>query len=465
MKRLILTAVFLYAVSTGFVMAATDNWLARQTAPDICPKVRTVEYTVYSEEAAAAKASNIGAQLVGSSNSNDLRVRCARCSNQKISFRRDAFSGVVIITPTHTCTTQYDLDTYGCKSWCPTCVIEPKISLVLPAARGGIVTTRSKCDPNIARDMRQSKGGDTTLTRAGQQQATEKPVSTGSSSLSPKIVEAFKNANVAPEKIAEAVKNPSKLQALREYAAAVEKNDASSVTAAAKDLGLSSAQTQKLATNAAALAPEARKGFSQGAIIEKTSPPSTFDEPNNASTEPHAAKVSVVAGPGPQSPFDMSQSDLTYGMIPRLGSYESSDGYAYTQSSQGSGSPFNMLGSLISSFLKRNTSGSSSAQQSQTSSSITLSNSQPNPNTSAATLLVQPKTAVRGGQLTISWSSVGMSQLEPCRILIGSEEIAKGNEGSAKKTIPLAASGELEVSLKCTSLDGPIERKERIPVE
>src|SRR3989344_875216 len=443
MKRLILTAVFLYAVSTGFVMAATDNWLARQTAPDICPKVRTVEYTVYSEEAAAAKASNIGAQLVGSSNSNDLRVRCARCSNQKISFRRDAFSGVVIITPTHTCTTQYDLDTYGCKSWCPTCVIEPK----------------------IARDMRQSKGGDTTLTRAGQQQATEKPVSTGSSSLSPKIVEAFKNANVAPEKIAEAVKDPSKLQALREYAAAVEKNDASSVTAAAKDRGLSSAQTQKLATNAAALAPEARKGFSQGAIIEKTSPPSTFDEPNNASTEPHAAKVSVVAGPGPQSPFDMSQSDLTYGMIPRLGSYESSDGYAYTQSSQGSGSPFNMLGSLISSFLKRNTSGSSSAQPSQTSPSITLSNSQPIPNTSAATLLVQPKTAVRGGQLTISWSSVGMSQLEPCRILIGSEEIAKGNEGSAKKTIPLAASGELEVSLKCTSLDGPIERKERIPVE
>lgn len=72
-----------------------------------------------------------------------------------------------------------------------------------------------------------------------------------------------------------------------------------------------------------------------------------------------------------------------------------------------------------------------------------------------ATMVVQPKIVVRGNPVTVSWSSVGMSDSTQCEVKNGSTLIGQGNEGS--KVVPTGTAspvGTTTYTLYCTDRSG-----------
>jgi len=74
-----------------------------------------------------------------------------------------------------------------------------------------------------------------------------------------------------------------------------------------------------------------------------------------------------------------------------------------------------------------------------------------------ATIIAQPKEVMRGANIIVSWSSVGMNQSTPCQVVMNvgssSEQIAIGNEGT--RTIS-DARANTEFVLRCTALSGSV---------
>ena len=84
-----------------------------------------------------------------------------------------------------------------------------------------------------------------------------------------------------------------------------------------------------------------------------------------------------------------------------------------------------------------------------------LGGSSSTPLTSPIAIIAQPKEVAKGEQVTVSWSSKGMSTEIPCVLRIGSAIIARKNHGaSVIQTSPLMATGSLVFTLTCTSSSG-----------
>jgi hypothetical protein len=72
-----------------------------------------------------------------------------------------------------------------------------------------------------------------------------------------------------------------------------------------------------------------------------------------------------------------------------------------------------------------------------------------------ATIIVQPKSVVRGNPLTVSWSSVGMSATALCQVAQGTTVVGQGNGGS--KTVPTGPATPavtVTFTLTCTGQSG-----------
>ncbi|MBI5457193.1 hypothetical protein HY971_00520 [Candidatus Kaiserbacteria bacterium] len=84
-----------------------------------------------------------------------------------------------------------------------------------------------------------------------------------------------------------------------------------------------------------------------------------------------------------------------------------------------------------------------------------LSGASSTPEKSPIAIIVQPKEVTKGEQVTVSWSSKGMSTEIPCVLRIGSAIIARKNQGaSVVQTSPLMATGSLVFTLSCTTPSG-----------
>lgn len=78
----------------------------------------------------------------------------------------------------------------------------------------------------------------------------------------------------------------------------------------------------------------------------------------------------------------------------------------------------------------------------------------------SSAIIVQPDEVAKGGAVTVSWSSKGMSAISPCAVRVGSAVVAMGNEGSKiVTTSPLMSSGSLVFTLSCTSFSGTQTRR------
>ena len=82
-----------------------------------------------------------------------------------------------------------------------------------------------------------------------------------------------------------------------------------------------------------------------------------------------------------------------------------------------------------------------------------------------ATIIVQPPEVVRGNPMVVSWSTVGMSVTEPCRVYVRSGgtnvELARANEGTRTLlTSATSTPGVWIFALQCISQKGSVEGKE-----
>lgn len=72
-----------------------------------------------------------------------------------------------------------------------------------------------------------------------------------------------------------------------------------------------------------------------------------------------------------------------------------------------------------------------------------------------ATIVVQPKSVVRGNPITVSWTSVGMNAAGSCEVRLGGSVIAQGSGGSKiVPTGPATPVGTMTFTLKCIALSG-----------
>jgi hypothetical protein len=169
----------------------------------------------------------------------------------------------------------------------------------------------------------------------------------------------------------------------------------------------------------------------------------------NLGAAPSGASVaSADTAAGIASPFSASPS--IYSSTP-LGSSGSSP-FSGVSSIPGAGSSQSASYSQPNQYSQgtQYTSNSSGGTTQTTSNSSTGVTQTGHTGTAVAQLIAQPQTLSRGGIVTVSWSSAGMSSVTPCTVTEnGTSAIATANEGS--KQLSATTAGTMKFSLSCTA--------------
>jgi hypothetical protein len=72
----------------------------------------------------------------------------------------------------------------------------------------------------------------------------------------------------------------------------------------------------------------------------------------------------------------------------------------------------------------------------------------------AAIVITQESVVKMGGIVRISWTSVGMSTTNPCKVSRGGVEIKSANQGTMEYTVTDTSAGTAEFNLQCASVSG-----------
>ncbi len=405
-----------YAISLGVsvvicILPHTATAQAGDPNRVVCPDVpRLQKFSVSSTE----EASKRGMEVV---NGN----QCLKCSDHSIIVEKHTFSGTVTIETTRRCKTQADLDTYGCKAYCPNCSREPSVSLRLVAdGKTESIASKSKCDERIGSAIRTAANSNSLSALAALRPAAEisRPASTGQPlSTSAVISQAF-GGQAPPEVVKQAATDPG-LQT------AVALGEPGMIARAAKAAGLSEEQAQKLAADRASL---------------------TAIRPSGA------LEASEVDGVGYYSNYQPH--------------------YATTYNNQ-SASPFGMFSSLFSNGSLTSSLASLFKPTSEPiqSTSASPSNSSSELLHTIASLIVQPERISTGGSFIVSWTSLGTRRGEPCTLRLQDSANKTVTIGSAKEgtvRIPSTdlARGKLLFTLSCPSPQGnPLTLEKRVELQ
>jgi len=175
----------------------------------------------------------------------------------------------------------------------------------------------------------------------------------------------------------------------------------------------------------------------------------------NSTTLPFGAQASIYTG-GSGSPFAQvnpfySQADsggyygspfgasapVGYASPPMPPSYQTSYATQYTQSSQ------------------QYPSQNQVPQTGQTSPQPTAPTSTPTVLPPVATIIAQPREVIKGDNVAVSWSTIGMSTERPCQVFSDNSFLAQGNEGTRSfPTQPINSGTTVTFKLKCFTLAG-----------